>query len=432
MRQLKAALHNLGCKVNAYESEAVLQLLEAAGYKIVPFEEKADVYIVNTCTVTAVADKKSRQMLHRARTRNPEAVIVAMGCYVEIHSSDMDREADIIIGNNRKGELVSLLEGWFREGKPAVFLSEDRQLKDYEKLSVSRTMEHTRAFLKVQDGCNRFCTYCIIPYARGRIRSRDPEDVLAETRKLTASGCREIVLTGIHLSSYGKEQKAAFSLADLVEKIADIPGVDRIRLGSLEPGIITPEFAGRLSAREQVCPHFHLSLQSGCNATLKRMNRAYTAEEYLEKCGILREYFERPALTTDVIAGFPGETEEEFAASIAFVEKAAFFETHIFPYSRREGTLAAKMPGQLTEKVKKERVRQLLALNERQETAYLSEACGKPAEVLVEEILHEDGKVYYSGHTTRYEKVVFEGDETMKNRLVTVVPARVENLTLMA
>ena len=434
MGKLKASVHNLGCKVNAYESEAVMQLLEEAGYEIVPFSEPADVIVINTCTVTAVADKKTRQMLHRARHKNPDAVIAAMGCYVEIHADDMERneDADIIIGNNRKGELVSLLDGYFKEGKRSVFLSEDRSLKEYEQLSVSGTMAHTRAFMKVQDGCNRFCTYCIIPYARGRIRSRKPEDVREETVRLAGSGIREIVLTGIHLSSYGREKDAGFSLADLVETVAEVPGISRIRLGSLEPGIIDEEFVKRISALPQVCPHFHLSLQSGCDKTLKNMNRAYTAAEYLEKCGMLRAYFDRPALTTDVIAGFPQETEEDFEESYAFVKKAGFFETHIFPYSKREGTLAAKMPGQCTEKVKKERVKRLLALDELQSQAFLMQSLGKPAEVLVEECLEKDGKTVCTGHTMRYENVFFTGSAEMKNTLVTVEPFRADVRTLFA
>ena len=313
----KAALHNLGCKVNAYETEAMQELLEQNGYEIVPFHEAADVYVINTCSVTNMADRKSRQMIHRARKKNPDAIIVAAGCYVQAQEENgqQDESIDIVIGNNKKKDLIVLLEEYNSR-------KEDLQIKEvidinhtneYEELHLSKTAEHTRAYLKVQDGCNQFCTYCIIPYARGRVRSRKKQDVVNEVKTLAANGYQEVVLTGIHLSSYGidwKEEKE--DLLSLIEAVHEVEGIERIRLGSLEPRIITDEFASKLSQMHKICPHFHLSLQSGCNATLKRMNRKYSAEEYYEKCQILRKYFDNPALTTDVIVGFPQDTEEEF------------------------------------------------------------------------------------------------------------------------
>ena len=354
----KAALHNLGCKVNAYETEAMQEMLEKAGYEIVPFKEGADVYVINTCTVTNIADRKSRQMLHRARKMNPDAVVVAAGCYVQAQEGKVDSCIDIVLGNNKKKDLIRILDeyrksraesGREKEILPDVELEDIGHTKEYESLNLTRPGDHTRAYIKVQDGCNQFCTYCIIPYARGRVRSRSMEDVTEEVRTLAENGYKEVVLTGIHLSSYGIDFDKERHLLDLIRAVHQIEGIERIRLGSLEPGIITEEFAEAISKLPKMCPHFHLSLQSGCNATLKRMNRRYTSEEYAERCGILRKYFENPALTTDVIVGFPGETEEEFEASRNFVDSIDFYETHIFKYSRRHGTKAAAMSGQLTE-----------------------------------------------------------------------------------
>ena len=351
----KAALHNLGCKVNAYETEAMEQLLEAAGYEIVSFEEKADVYVINTCSVTNVADKKSRQMLHRAKAKNPDAVVVAAGCYVQAAADKLREDAavDLIIGNNRKADLVPLLEAWFAGKEIRESITDLAGSNEYEKLHINKQAEHTRAFIKVQDGCNQFCSYCIIPYARGRVRSRKPEDVEAEVKGLVARGYREVVLTGIHLSSYGTEHMEGSPvkggdwdsgpLWDLIERIHRVEGLERIRLGSLEPRIITREFAEKLAGLPEFSPHFHLSLQSGCDATLKRMNRHYTTEDYLRRCGILREIFDHPAITTDVIAGFPGETEEEFEETRRFLETVRFYEMHVFKYSKRQGTRAAVM-----------------------------------------------------------------------------------------
>ena len=421
----KAALHNLGCKVNAYELEAMEQILEKSGYEIVPFEPGADVYIINTCTVTNIADRKSRQMLHRARKMNPAAVVAAVGCYAQVRGRELEQDPmiDLVVGNSRKAELPELLEK-YREQKKSVLTDISRE-KIYEPLSIEKTEEHTRAFLKVQDGCNQFCSYCIIPYARGRVRSRRPEDVLEEVRKLASSGCREIVLSGIHLSSYGTDLEGDTGLLDLIRLLHPVEGIARIRLGSLEPGIITEEFAAGLASMPKVCPHFHLSLQSGCDRTLKHMNRRYTSGEYLERCGILRKYFEDPALTTDIITGFPGETEEDFRESAEFVEKVSFFETHVFPYSRREGTRAAAMDRQLPEAVKKQRSHVLLELDCRKREEYLSRALGKETEVLLEEETELEGRRAWAGYTREYRKVVLISDQELGNTLRTVCPREV-------
>ena len=426
----KAALHNLGCKVNSYETEAMQQLLEENGYEIVSFEETADVYIINTCTVTNIADRKSRQMLHRARKMNPDAVVVAAGCYVQARGQEVleDGAVDMIIGNNQKNQLISMLDGWFAAKEEQDFipsaLLDLTRVTEYENMNIRGTAEHTRAFLKVQDGCNQFCSYCIIPYARGRIRSRQLEDVQAEVRGLAAAGYREIVLTGIHLSSYGldfgteeKTPEAPFGhgLQNLILALAEIPGIERIRLGSLEPRIITREFVEALAGCDKICPHFHLSLQSGCDSVLKRMNRHYTTQEYLNKCQLLREGFEQPAITTDVIVGFPGETEEEFAATMTFVEQVHFYEMHVFPYSRRQGTVADRMPGQVPEQVKKERSHQMLALAERMSQEYRDSFVGKEVSVLLEEP-GEDG--YMVGYTKEYIRVQKAGGPELAGQQV--------------
>lgn len=425
----KAALHNLGCKVNAYETEAMQELLEKNGYEIVPFHDLADVYVINTCSVTNMADRKSRQMIHRARKQNPDAVIVAAGCYVQAQADmgELDENIDIVIGNNKKKDLIRLLEEYFKED-----ISEQMQevidinhTFEYESLHLSRTAEHTRAYLKVQDGCNQFCTYCIIPYARGRVRSRKKEDVVEEVRTLAEHGYQEVVLTGIHLSSYGLEWKdengkQTEGLLDLIRAVHEVEGIKRIRLGSLEPRIVTEEFAKELACLPKICPHFHLSLQSGCDATLKRMNRRYTSSEYAEKCELLRKYFPNPALTTDVIVGFPGETEEEFKESYDFVDSIDFYETHIFKYSRREGTKAAVMPDQVDEQIKAKRSAQLIELGEKKRAAYEQSFQGKEVEVLVEEDLELNGKEVQIGHTKEYMKIALETNENLKNSIVKV------------
>ena len=403
----KAALHNLGCKVNSYETEAMQQLLEAAGYQIVDFEEKADVYIINTCSVTNVADKKSRQMLHRAKTKNPEALVVAAGCYAQAAGEKLleDTAIDLVIGNNKKAELVQLLEERLAGRNPQDAVIDISAAQEYEALHIERQADHTRAFIKVQDGCNQFCSYCIIPYTRGRVRSSRPEDVEEEVRTLAEKGYQEIVLTGIHLSSYGTDFKEEHQdLLELTKRLHQIPGVKRIRFGSLEPRLITEEFVRELSAMEKICPHFHLSLQSGCDATLKRMNRHYTCEDYLYRCGILRKYFRDPAITTDVIVGFPGETDEEFAETKKFLETVHFYEMHVFKYSRRAGTRADRMPDQVPEPVKTRRSAELLALEKEMSEAYRASFLGRETEVLLEEPVEIGGVRYMVGHTKEYVK----------------------------
>lgn len=403
----KAALHNLGCKVNSYETEAMQQLLEAADYQIVDFEEKADVYIINTCSVTNVADKKSRQMLHRAKAKNPEALVVAAGCYAQAAGEKLldDTAIDLVIGNNKKAELVQLLEERLAGREPQDAVIDISAAQEYEALHIERQADHTRAFIKVQDGCNQFCSYCIIPYTRGRVRSRRPEDVEEEVRTLAEKGYQEIVLTGIHLSSYGTDFKEEpQDLLELTKRLHQIPGVKRIRFGSLEPRLITEEFVRELSAMEKICPHFHLSLQSGCDATLKRMNRHYTCEDYLYRCGILRKYFRDPAITTDVIVGFPGETDEEFAETKKFLETVHFYEMHVFKYSRRAGTRADRMPDQVPEPVKTKRSAELLALEKEMSKAYRASFLGRETEVLLEEPVEIGGARYMVGHTKEYVK----------------------------
>ena len=461
------ALHNLGCKVNAYELEAIGQKLQEKGYQIVPFDDIADIYIVNTCTVTNIADRKSRQMLHRAKRRNPDAVVVALGCYVQTGKEEalLDGSIDLAVGNNRKKELPELLEEFLRKrdvlremeagGSEKDGLVDQKTLnrrsvididreQEYEEMlseggaDMKPSGEHTRAYIKIQDGCNQFCSYCIIPFARGRVRSRRPEDVLREVRRLAAGGCREVVLTGIHISSYGMDfiektdgdylesgsdlrqtaQKRQY-LLNLVREIAGTEGIERVRLGSLEPRIITREFAEGLAALPQVCPHFHLSLQSGCDATLKRMNRHYTAEEYYEKVRLLREVFDNPAITTDVIVGFPGETEEEFETTAAFLEKVHFFEMHVFKYSVRKGTVAASMKDQVPEQVKNERSARLIEKEQRLSREYRAQYIGKEITVLTEDCAQLAEESWRLGHTQTYVKAAVPAALAGRNELIT-------------
>jgi len=430
----KVSFHNLGCKVNSYELDAMAELFEKRGYQEVPWGEPADVCIVNTCSVTNIADRKSRQMLSKARKLSPDAVVVAVGCYVQTREEELlkDEGIDLCIGNNKKGQIIEILEEFLdSKDKDRAFEVEDEGMneaviikdsdmdKKYDDMSITKSASHTRCFIKVQDGCNQFCSYCIIPFARGRVRSRKLGDVVAEITKLAGNGFKEFVITGIHLSSYGSDfvyekQKAdqfcPEKLLELLEAINDIEGVERIRLGSLEPRIVTDEFTARLSKIDKICPHFHLSLQSGSAATLKRMNRHYTKEEYLANCGILRKYFEHPAITTDVIVGFPGETEEEFIESRDFLKEVDFYETHIFKYSKRQGTVAATMPGQLTEKVKSERSDVLEELEKQMTRNFREYYIGKEEAVLFEEEKEIDGKTYMVGHTKEYVKVAVEVD----------------------
>ena len=414
----KVALHNLGCKVNAYELEAMQEMLEKAGYEIVPFAPGADVYIINTCTVTNIADRKSRQMLHKARKMNPEAIVIAAGCYVQAQKNmeNIDDAIDIVLGNNRKQDLLFVLENYKKgSGQEKDLISLDKPV-EYEELQLSSTGEHTRAYLKVQDGCNQFCSYCIIPYVRGRVRSRRKEEVLEEVLRLTKNGYQEFVLTGIHLSSYGVDCED--NLLELIKAVHEIEGVKRIRLGSLEPRIITEEFAQALGNMPKICPHFHLSLQSGCDATLMRMNRKYSAEEYLEGCRLLSKYFKNPALTTDVIVGFPQESEEEFEQSYKMIESVEFYETHIFKYSRRQGTRAAEMEGQVDEAVKTERSHKLIQLGKEKKQKYMESFLGQQVEILFEETAKIQGEEYWIGYTKEYLKVAAKSKENLENRIV--------------
>lgn len=428
----RAALHNLGCKVNAYETDAMQQMLEEAGYEIVPFSEEADVYIINTCSVTNMADRKSRQMIHRARKLNAKAAVVAAGCYVQTSTKQVmdDLAVDIVIGNNQKNQLVNLLEEFFAEEeyhKVVSCVDINDGVQDYEKLQVEKTAEHTRVFIKVQDGCNQFCSYCIIPFARGRVRSRSVEDVVNEVKHLAKAGYQEVVLTGIHLSSYGlqedynvvyRQSVVQEQLLALIEAVAEVEGIKRIRLGSLEPQVITEDFAKRLSAVDKLCPHFHLSMQSGCDATLQRMNRKYSSAEYKQGCDILRKYFDNPAITTDVIVGFPGETEEEFATTKEFIRQIGFYEMHIFKYSKRKGTKAATMPNQVPEEIKTRRSDELLALEKEMSQHYRQSYVGREVEALLETPITVDGKNYYTGYTKEYIRVAKKTNQNMSNVII--------------
>ncbi len=447
---MRAALHNLGCKVNAYELDIIQQKLEEKGYEIVPFDSEADIYIVNTCTVTNIADRKSRQMLHQARKRNADAVVVAVGCYVQTGTEQVlqDAGADLVIGNNKKGQAAELITEFLESRETASAktlggssLTDINHIYEYEEMTLQKTAEHTRAYIKIQDGCNQFCSYCIIPYARGRVRSRHYEDILKEVRGLVAAGYQEIVLTGIHISSYGidfedepwergecvnrpqsderHDYSGAGKLVDMVERLAKESGIRRIRLGSLEPRIITGETAKRLAAIPQLCPHFHLSLQSGCDETLRRMNRRYSTAEYARSVEQLRSVFDHPAITTDVIVGFPQETEEEFAETVRFLEELSLYEMHIFKYSARKGTVAAGMKGQLTEAVKGARSDVLLAMTDRHSTLYRRAETGRRAEILFEEIKEIDGRKYWVGHTREYVRAALESSENLENKLLT-------------
>ena len=435
VKGLRVALHNLGCKVNSYEMDVMEQKLRDSGFEIVPFDSEADVYIINTCTVTNIADRKSRQMLHRARKENPGAVVVAVGCYVEtgIEGVKKDDCIDLAIGNNKKSEIAEILDEFLTVRNEehdntlgGTTIIDINKTDEYEKMSLTQMPEHTRAYIKVQDGCNQFCTYCVIPYARGRVRSRDEEDILEEIKLLVSKGCREVVITGIHVGSYGID-KGEPALIDLLEKINDLEGIDRIRLGSVEPRLITRENVERLSGIKKLCPHFHLSLQSGCNSVLKRMNRHYTAEEFMASVKLLREAFDRPAITTDVIVGFPGETDEEFEECRQFAKEVAFYEMHVFKYSPRKGTVAAGMKDQLTDRQKTARSDVLLDLTKEQSECYRKSFVGEELLVLWEDMEKHDGKNYMIGHTDRYVRVAAaEGtkafDKAVSGEITGVVP----------
>ncbi|MCI6511799.1 MAG: tRNA (N(6)-L-threonylcarbamoyladenosine(37)-C(2))-methylthiotransferase MtaB [Coprococcus catus] len=430
------AFCTLGCKVNQYETDAMRGSFEAEGYEVKEFSQEASVYVINTCTVTNMADRKSRQMMHRAKKKNPDGIIVAVGCYVQAAKEQLEEDTliDLVIGNNMKSQVVQIVEQYIQDNRHTedrdAYVADIAHSHEYETMHIETVSEHTRAYIKIQDGCNQFCSYCIIPYARGRVRSRKMEDILQEVRNLTANGYKEIVLTGIHISSYGldfehtadeQEDYGPFknsALIDLIEALSGIEGLERIRLGSLEPRIITENFVRRLCKVPQICPHFHLSLQSGCDETLKRMNRHYTTALYLEKCGILRQYFDRPALTTDVIVGFPGETEEEFAQTERFLETVHFSDMHIFKYSKRRGTKAADMPNQIDPQIQSVRSEKLIALGERMKDDFL-EACKDQEQiVLIEEETEIDGTKYMTGHSKNYIRCAFEMDGLVPNMVI--------------
>lgn len=412
------AIHSLGCKVNSYEAESMEQLLKQAGYTIVPFDENitADIYIINTCSVTNIADRKSRQMLHKSKKINPDAIVVAAGCYVNADTKKAaeDNAVDIVLGNNCKINIVEALENYYKDKNNSEMVVDFKEKQEYEELKLDEVSTHTRAYIKIQDGCNQFCSYCIIPYTRGRIRSRDIDEIEEEVTKLVSKGFKEVVLTGIHLTSYGVDNNKG-SLLEVIMRLDKIDGLQRIRLGSLEPRVITDEFAKTLSSSKKICPHFHLSLQSGCDTVLKRMNRKYTTQEYYDKCCILRKYFNNPAITTDVIVGFPQETEEEFEATKVFLEKVHFYEMHIFKYSRRKGTVADRMEGQVDEKVKTQRSAILLELENKMSKEYRQQHIGKTEEVLIEEIVSENGKDYFMGFTPDYIRVKITCDTAFDN-----------------
>lgn len=435
------AFHTLGCKVNTYETEAMQQLMESAGYRCVEFGERADVYIVNTCSVTNIADRKSRQMLHRARKMNEDAIVVAAGCYVESAKNKIDEDLsiDIIVGNNNKNDIVNIINEYLQDKIKNKFIIDINKETEYEEFNISKINDHTRAFIKVQDGCNQFCSYCIIPFTRGRVRSRKMENIIDEVKSLSASGYKEIVLTGIHLSSYGvdfldesynkrmekltqtEESDEEFvtknELLCLIENIANIEGIESVRIGSLEPRIIQESFIKSLSKIDKFCPHFHLSLQSGCDKTLKSMNRKYTADEFYEGVKLIRKYFASPAITTDIIVGFPGETKKDFEESKTFVEKVKFYETHIFPYSIREGTKAANMP-QVDGNEKVRRANILNEINLKNQKEFRALRIGKEDELLCEEIFIKDGIEYFTGYTKEYVKVAVLNSDLKTNDIV--------------
>lgn len=417
----KAALHNLGCKVNSYETEAMTQLLKKAGYEIVSFQDQADVYIINTCSVTNMADRKSRQMLHKAKKQNPNAIVVATGCYVQTATEKVaqDLSIDLVVGNNRKKDIVEILNEYYAEKEAGEQVKEEyvidiNHTDEYEDLEISTVTEHTRAHLKIQDGCNNFCSYCIIPYARGRIRSRTMESIKAELERLSASGFKEIVLTGINLSCYDDNGK---KLIDVIEMADNVNGIERIRLGSLDPEVVTEDFVERLGKVKKICPHFHFSLQSGCDKTLKAMNRHYTSDEYYEKCQLIRKYIDNPAFTTDVIVGFPGETEEDYISSREFVKKVKFAELHVFKYSKRDGTVAAKMPNQIDEKIKTLRSEDLIKTGEELTKEFRQAKIGQDTTVLFEEKILLDNKEYWVGHTVDYIKIAVPEKENLEGQI---------------
>ena len=419
----KVAILTLGCKVNQYESNAMAQKFLDAGYEICNMEEKPDIAIVNTCTVTNIADRKSRQILRKVKEENKEAVVVAVGCYVQVAKEKVDQmeEIDIALGNVEKKDIVQIVENYIENHNKNVQIIDVNQEKEFDEMGLTTYTEKTRATIKIQDGCNQFCTYCLIPYARGRVRSRNKQNVIEEVTKIAKSGIKEIVLTGIHIASYGKDFEENYRLIDLLEDLNKIEGIKRIRLGSLEPTIITEDFTKRLSKLEKICNQFHLSLQSGCDETLKRMNRKYTCKDFEKVTKILRSYFKDANLTTDIIVGFPGETEEEFNATYEFLKKIKFYKMHVFKYSPREGTVAAKMPNQIDGKIKEQRSQKLIELSNRNQSEYNKNYLGRPLQVLFE----EKSNRMWTGYTANYIKVHVKSDEDLENKILDVMPEEI-------
>jgi len=431
----KATIHNLGCKVNSYEAKAMEEMLEKEGYQLVSFDQFADVYIVNTCTVTNIADRKSRQMLSKARKRNPNGIVIAVGCYVQSVDAKVlfDAGVDLVMGNDSKHKLAKMLrEYWIEREKDEAddnkcgINRKRSEVKDigesliYEPLAISRPTRRTRGEIKIQDGCEQFCAYCIVPYVRGPVRSRPLTDIIEEAVNFARNGCQEIVLTGINLSSYGKDLTTGENLLLVVQKIHEIDSIKRIRLGSLEPRMVTKEFVKGLADVPKFCPHFHLSLQSGSDAVLSRMNRHYTTADYAEKCCLIRSFFDNPGITTDVIVGFPGETREEYEETKNFVDKIGFSEIHVFSYSPRKGTKAAMMENQISPQVKSKRSKELIALGEKKKQEYRKTFVGKTVEVLIEDEVVQDEQRRQVGYTREYLKVAVNRAENLKNCIVSV------------
>ena len=420
---MKIACYTLGCKVNQYETQALEQLFTQRGHTLVPFEEAADVYIINTCTVTAVSDKKSRQVIRRARKESPDAVIAVCGCYPQTHPEDMDAlSVDLVSGTGDRLGFVELVEQAARERQPINALDDAMKRLDFEVLPAGGLEGRTRAMMKVEDGCVNFCSYCIIPYARGRIRSLPLEQALEQAKGLQEQGYREIVLTGIEISSWGHEWRDGSSLIDLIEGVCAAAPECRIRLGSLEPRTITAEFCARASKLPNLCPHFHLSMQSGCDTVLKRMNRKYDSARYYESVELLREYFDKPGITTDLIVGFPGETEEEFRQTLSFIRKCGFSAMHVFPYSKRPGTPAAARKDQILNAVKEERAHAAAAVAKEMEAEYLKQWVGQTVPVLLEE--ERDGA--WRGYTAEYSPVAVQAEGSFHNQVCSVHLDRVE------
>ena len=428
---MKVGFLTLGCKVNQYETNGMIQRFKEHGYDIVEFDDKADIYIINTCTVTNMSDRKSRQFLRQAKKNNPDSVVVAVGCYVQVSKDELEQipEIDLCLGTNDKTQIVEYVEKYIDEKNKKEELDNILYDANFEDFGSVTYTEKTRAVIKVQDGCDRFCSYCIIPFARGKVRSRKPESVIQEIKEIAKSGIKEVVVTGIHVASYGRDFKEDYRLIDLLEEINKIDGIERIRLGSIEPLLITEDFMDRLIKLEKVCHHFHLSLQSGCTETLKRMNRRYTAEEFEVIVERLRKYYQDVILTTDIIVGFPKESEEEFECTYEYLKKINFYKMHVFKYSPRKGTKASEMPEQIPGDIKEIRSKRLLELSDNNETRFLDSYIGKTVEVLFEEC---DEQGYYKGHTANYIMVKVKSEEDLSNKIVNVVVRKRDELCLIA